>query len=101
MKCPCCGGDIEEVPHDKLLAMRWSPIEKTIVRNMIKRYPDGIRVDQLMLEIYGTRNRQPEYAMTSMHVIMMVVRKKLAAVGWQVPKVRGKQDPVYRLEKIQ
>lgn len=104
MICPCCGQQRETPSVEELLSFRWSLIETTIVRNLARRYPAGMTVEELVSEVYGTRNSQPLTANMGIRTAIVRLRKKLAPLGWQIP--RGKSGWMatgaheHRLEKL-
>ncbi len=103
MKCPCCGGEIEDVNVEQLLDARLSAVEMTVVRRIVGAYPNGVSLDQLITEIYGMRNDQPDNAANCVQVVLNRLRRKIAEYGWTVPKGTGGRATrhTYRLERLQ
>jgi len=89
MKCPCCGGEVDDLPVQQLVKFQWSAIETTVIRTLVRHYPSGVDIEALVYEVYGTRRNQPENALGCIRLSLWRLRKKLAPLGWHIPRGKG------------
>lgn len=102
MKCPCCGGEVDELSLERLLYLPYSPVLMTVIRRMVKSHPIGVSMDTLLFEVYGANGNQPENASNCISLAMLRLRKKIEPLGWTVPKGTGGRDhgQLYRLVRL-
>lgn len=101
MKCPCCGGEIAELPMPELLSLALTPTEERMVRAFIDRHPRGVRMDQFISDVYFIHD-EPEGGVAVVRTIMTRLRKKLETVNWTIPRGAGGRgnNVLYRLEPL-
>jgi len=101
MNCPCCGQIVPETTIEMLRDVPLATVPRTIVNALVDAYPRAVTAGFLIQVIYAG-SREPETALTSVHVQMHRIRKKLSEHGWTVPNRkpgRGNTSQ-YRLEAI-
>lgn len=102
MKCPCCGGEVDEVPIDALNDIQMSAVGRTILRQLQAVYPSGVSKTKLIFEIYGMRDNQPDTAPNVVTIAVGRLRKHIEPHGWTIPANQGGKEvgAVYRLERL-
>ena len=103
MKCPCCGQPVEEVSLGSLVEANLTAVERRVVEVLIEAYPSRISLEHIIDALYvDDPNGGPLWARKNAHVMVHRLRKKLAEVGWSIPKVRGTgtSGRLYGLEQL-
>ena len=101
MNCPCCGQIVTETTIEMLRDVPLATVPRTIVNALINAYPRAVTAGFLIQSIYNG-SREPETALTGIHVQMHRIREKLSEYGWTVSKQKPGRGNVsqYRLEAI-
>lgn len=100
--CPCCGQPIERELEARDLSAIPLPCNSSVARPLIellgKAWPRAVSTAQLIEHAYATRpDGGPEYAVKSVHVTIMRLRRRLMRHGWTITDARRGG---YRLERV-
>lgn len=105
MKCPCCGGEIADVPVEALKEIDLRAYNAAILRLLVAAYPRALTIETLIEGVYA--GNEPEHAVSSLRVLLKRLRAVLEPYGWTITGGRGKgrpkawnNTPLYRLVKL-
>jgi len=103
MKCPCCGTPVTTLDENALRFVKAGAMETTILRRLLKSYPNPATMANLLWEVYAARNDQPDNAVLCLTIAIQRLRKRLERIGWTIPRNAGgrSRTAVYRLAKVQ
>jgi hypothetical protein len=100
--CPCCGKPMEVDKPNGLALLPMSIMQLTILKRLIKAYPDSVATDRMQDHVYSGV-REPPVSMSSIIAVQMTrLRLKLRRHGWAIPVERGGRGnhARYRLVKV-
>lgn len=101
--CPCCGKPMEVDKPDNLAELPMSIMQKTILKRLIKAYPDSVGTDAMQDHVYSGVGNPPLSATNIMAIQMKRLRGLLNRHGWTIPAERGGRGNHgrYRLMKVE
>lgn len=101
--CPCCGQPMTVSKPDELAQLPMSIMQRTILRRLIKAYPDSVGTDTMQDHVYSGVGDPPLSASNIMAIQMKRLRGILNRHGWTVPTERGGRGNHgrYRLMKLE
>ena len=100
--CPCCHQPI--APHTPIETLEHAPmsiLRRTIVRQLVDRFPLALSPEALIAEMYRG-SREPEYARVVLSIQMLKLRVILHRYGWTIPTNKSGRGNVaqYRLAPL-
>jgi len=83
--CPTCGQALPSAREtvEALMSIQLSACQTTILRAMIKAYPQGVSMRRLVHEVYASGG--PETAEQCIRSMVSYIRRNIARHGWTVP----------------
>lgn len=85
---------------DLLWLFRKAPVQTTIAKVLLSRFPNGTARYCLLEDIYGGRDQQPEDAEMCLQTHISKMRRKLEPHGWTIEK-SVRHSASYRLVKLE
>jgi hypothetical protein len=100
--CPCCRRPLEAALSAPELCFVALPPNSSVARPLLEllaaTWPRPVAAAVLVEQIYAARpNGEPEYAMKSVQVAIVYLRRRLKPLGWTITDGRRGS---YRLERV-
>ena len=88
--CPTCGGEMQDVPAEALLAVPMPAQAKLLLRALVKAWPRGVDKARIVDALWGSAWGGGPMAPSNQASVQMVqLRRLLAPYGWTVSKGKG------------
>lgn len=98
LRCPCCGGSVNE-PHIRVSldanvatigarTVKLTPLEAEILHTLVAAYPNVVRYERLIAKVYGA-GEGPDRPVNVFHVKKLAMNKALAGTGVSLATVFG------------